>query len=285
MSESINRDYVLGTHDQEIGRLGLQHRVWRSRVLDAWSRAGIGSGQTVIDVGAGPGYASFDLAELVGPTGRVVAIERSQRFLAALEAERSTRGLAQLVSHGGDLDSLESFPVTEADAVWCRWVLAFVRDPRRVLRAMVSALRPGGVLGRHEYFDYATWRLIPPVPSFVAFVEAVMTTWRSEGGEPDIGLRLPSWLQDADVELISVVPYIDVARPGEPLWEWPAAFFQTGLDRLVHLRAVDEGRASLMRADVAAHAVTPGAMMMTPGVLEVVARKRGPVVARGGECP
>src|SRR6266571_4712358 len=30
------RDYVLGTHDEEISRLGLQHRVWRPVVLECW---------------------------------------------------------------------------------------------------------------------------------------------------------------------------------------------------------------------------------------------------------
>ena len=34
-------DYVLGTHDDEIQRLGLQHRVWRSRMLDAWAAVGV----------------------------------------------------------------------------------------------------------------------------------------------------------------------------------------------------------------------------------------------------
>lgn len=275
MSDPIERDYVLGTHDREIVRLALQHRVWRPRVLDVFSRAGIAPGHAVIDVGAGPGFVSFDLAELVGPTGRVVALERSRRFLAALDVERSKRELVQLVSHEWDLDTVGGLPVTGADAAWCRWVLAFVHDPRRVLTAMLAALRPGGVLILHEYFDYATWRLLPQVPSFETFVQTVMTTWRSEGGEPDIGLRVPSWLLEADVELISVVPYIDVARPGEPLWEWPAAFFETGLDRLVDLGAVDQRHASHMRADAAAHAEAPGALMMTPGVLEVVARKRG----------
>ena len=38
---SEERDYLLGTHDAEVQRLGLQHRVWRPRVLDAWRRAGI----------------------------------------------------------------------------------------------------------------------------------------------------------------------------------------------------------------------------------------------------
>jgi hypothetical protein len=46
------RDYVLGTHDEELARLGLQHRVWRPVVLDCWRKAGITVGSRVLDVGA-----------------------------------------------------------------------------------------------------------------------------------------------------------------------------------------------------------------------------------------
>jgi ubiquinone/menaquinone biosynthesis C-methylase UbiE len=75
--DAIERDYVLGTNDDELARLGLQHRVWRDTVLATWSAAGISVGSRVLDVGAGPGYATLDLAQTVGPTGKVVALERS----------------------------------------------------------------------------------------------------------------------------------------------------------------------------------------------------------------
>ena len=89
---AAERTYFLGTHDEEIERLGLQHGVWRPTVLDCWRRAGIGPGSKVLDVGAGPGFASADLSEIVGPDGVVVAVERSARFV---EAARS-----MLASHG-----------------------------------------------------------------------------------------------------------------------------------------------------------------------------------------
>ena len=76
---SGEKDYVLGTHDDEIERLGLQHRVWRPRALDAWRRAGFTVGQTLLDVGCGPGHASVDL-------GRI-SLDRAQTILQAL-AER-----------------------------------------------------------------------------------------------------------------------------------------------------------------------------------------------------
>ena len=104
---TLERDYVLGTHDDEIKRLGLQHRVWRPRVLDAWRRAGFTVGQTLIDVGSGPGHATMDLAEIVGPAGRVVAIERSRRFLDALQTTQRERGLHNIEAVELDLDDAQ----------------------------------------------------------------------------------------------------------------------------------------------------------------------------------
>src|SRR5438046_10221172 len=96
---AAERDYVLGTHEEELTRLGLQHRVWRSVTLDCWQRAGITVGKRVLDVGAGPGYAAIDLAEIVGPTGEVVALERSQNFIRAMEQACGERWLANVKIH------------------------------------------------------------------------------------------------------------------------------------------------------------------------------------------
>jgi protein-L-isoaspartate O-methyltransferase len=78
-----DRDYVLGTHDDEINRLGLQHLVWRPWMFAAWRRARVTRGSRVLDIGAGPGFATADLAEVVGPHGEVLGLERSGRFVAA----------------------------------------------------------------------------------------------------------------------------------------------------------------------------------------------------------
>src|SRR6266567_2750094 len=96
-------DYVLGTHDEEILRLGLQHRVWRPVVLKCWQEAGVTTGRRVLDVGAGPGYATVDLAEIVGPTGEVVALERSNKFVSAMKEACRVRSLSKFKIHDLDL--------------------------------------------------------------------------------------------------------------------------------------------------------------------------------------
>ncbi len=270
---SAERDYVLGTHDAEIERLGLQHRVWRPRASRAWRRAGFTVGQTLLDVGCGPGYAALDLAEIVGGAGRVVAIDRSRRFLDVLQARAAARGITQLDARELDLDE-QPLPEVLADGAWSRWVYSFVRHPRTLLEGVAAALRPGGVMVIHEYLDYRAWRLSPRSTAFEAFVVEVMASWRASGGEPDIALDLPRWLAGLGFEIESTEPITEVARPGDFLWQWPKAFVGTGLERLVELGRVDAARARVMQQAFDDTEATPGAFLVTPTVLEIIARKR-----------
>src|SRR5438128_11021611 len=111
------KDYILGTHDEELLRLGLQHRVWRPVVLDCWQKAGITTGKRVLDLGAGPGYAAMDLAEIVAQTGKVVAVERSHKFVSAIKHAAQARGLTNLYTYELDL-MIDDLPQDEFDFSW-----------------------------------------------------------------------------------------------------------------------------------------------------------------------
>lgn len=276
MSTGTDRDYILGTHDAEIARLGLQHRVWRPRVLDAWRRAGFTIGQTILDVGCGPGHATVELAEIVGPAGRVVAIDRSRRFLDTLQETARSRGLAHIDTRELDLHDSELPPDLTAlcDAAWSRWVFAFVRDPREALSRVVRALRAGGVIVLHEYFDYGTWRVAPGVPEIDEFVSKIMHGWRADGGEPDIALYLPRWLGELGFDIRSLQPIVEVVPPGSYVWHWPKSFLEIGLKRFVDLGHISADRAEAITRAVAAAETTPHTYMITPAVLEIIAVKK-----------
>jgi len=192
---------VLGANDEEIERLGLQHAAWRAQALAAWRTAGLGPRQTVLDVGCGPGYAGIDLARLLGAGGRVVAIDKSGRFVTALDGRR----LDNVTVFRADLESGE-FPGVAADGSWCRWVLSLTRNPRDVLACMAAGLQPHGIAVFHEYFDYSTGRAAPCCVELELFVNAVMRNWRDHGGEPDIGLSLPGWLAELGFDVRRCVP-------------------------------------------------------------------------------
>lgn len=259
-------DYVLGTRDDEVQRLGLQHRVWRRRVLDAFRRAGVGSGHKVIDVGAGPGFAAADLADLVGPTGKVVALERAPHFLDTIRS----RGLTNVEVREQDVSEL--FGVSDADASWCRWVLSFVTDPSATVRHIAAALKPGGTAIFHEYVAYETWRMMPPDPLHERFRGQVEKSWRDSGGEPDIALWLPQWLAGAGFEIVETRMLADVITPADEKWEWPRSFMATGSQRLRELGYIEADEVAAMSRLL--DDPPPGSSMLTPLVAEVIARKR-----------
>jgi len=264
-------EYVLGTHDEEIARLGLQHRVWLAHATAAWGRAGFAEGQTIIDLGAGPGYATIELARLVGPQGRVIAIERSRRFLDHLESERARLGLPHIDVIEADLDrGLDLRPA--ADGLWCRWVVAFVRDPRQVISGLRGMLREGARVAFHEYGEYKTWRLLPDSPELNEFVDVVIASWRADGGEPDGGRAIPGWLQASGFTVESVKPIIEVVTPSDFMWQWPRAFVKNGTERLQALGALDAARAQRIRDAFDEAENTPGTRLVTPLVLETIAR-------------
>jgi SAM-dependent methyltransferase len=266
------QDYVLGTHDDELIRLGLQHRVWRPRALDAWRRAGFTAGQTLLDVGCGPGYATVDLAGIVGSRGQVVAVDRSERFLAALQAMARRDGLTNVVTHQRDLDSGE-LPDVHPDGAWVRWVFAFLGRPRDLLTRVCSALRPGGILVIHEYFNWETFRFLQRSPVFEDFTRSVMKTWRATGGEPNIALELPAWLDDLGMTIHSLQPIIDVISPDNFVWQWPKSFVEVSVQRLTDLGEIDAKRAVEIRNEFVACEKAPHARMITPAVLEIIATK------------
>jgi len=222
---------------------------------------------TVVDVGAGPGWASADLAEIVGLRGRVVALERSESFLASIRA----RDLANVEARAHDV-AQAPFGESIADAAWCRWVLSFVDAPERTVGHIGRALRPGGVAVFHEYADYGVWQMMPPEAELDRFRGLVMQSWRDAGGEPDVALRLPDWIAGAGLELVEIRPLIEIVGPGELMWRWPASFMAVGARRLAALGYVCENEAE--RLGTVLDRAPQTARMITPLVAEVIARKR-----------
>jgi SAM-dependent methyltransferase len=266
------RDYILGTHDEEVERLGLQHRVWRPVMLECWQKAGITIGSKVLDVGAGPGYATADLAGIVGPTGQVVALERSSKFVQAMKESGRVRAFTNVQIHEVDLMT-DNLPGGPYDFSWCRWVLSFVSTPALLIQKLAGVLRKGGVAIFHEYGAYRTWQIAPPMPSHERFVEQIMESWRETGGKADVALDLPPLLSERGFVLRSVIPRIFAVRPNDYMWQWPAAFIESGAARLRELNRVDEQFVAQLRAEFARAEESLNALMITPLVLEIVAEK------------
>ncbi|MEQ1823413.1 MAG: methyltransferase domain-containing protein [Fimbriimonadaceae bacterium] len=261
-------DYVLGTEDDEIARLGLQHRVWRERALACWDRAGVCIGSDVLDVGAGPGFASLDLCEIVGESGSVTALERSSRFIESGRAR--TQGRVDYRETDLVLDEL---PNRQFDVAWCRWVMSFVSDPQLCIAKVAERLKPGGRFALHEYFDYATWQFLPDIEPMESFVRETMQSWREAGGEPNIAKTLPSMLASAGLTVERVSPIFFAMRPRDYAWQWPAAFIRSHAPKFVAGGRFSEENCVALLRHLEQAEQNPESILVSPVVMEIIAVK------------
>lgn len=276
--KSPDRDYFLGTHDEELIRLGLQHRVWKDAVLDCWRRAGIQPGSRVLDIGAGPGYASADLAGIVGARGEVVAVERSTRFVEAGRGMCAAHGYANVRWHELDLMS-DPLPGRGFDAAWCRWVACFVSSPSLLVDKIAGALRVGGLAIFHEYLQYETFRCNPSREWQVEFARQVVRGWRGAGGDPDIAQPVLRLLVERGFAIRETIPRIYCLRPSDEMWQWPATFIKIHLEQQQGLGTITADWADSVRREWAAAEADPTTLLTTPLVLQIIAEKLEPGAA------
>lgn len=269
---SSDEDYLLGSQDLELARLGFQHRVWARYAFAQWERAGFGPGQTLLDLGCGPGFATVDLAHLVGPAGRVIAVDGSKRFVGHLEATCAALGLAQVETRLGDVHGLD-LPAASVDGAYARWVLCFVRDPESVIRRVARALRPGAALAILDYFNYLAVTLAPRSEVFDRVVRAVFESWRGHNGDLDVMSRVPQLLTGAGLRVAEVRPIVRVARPGSALWEWPGGFFRGFVPKLVEEGYLTAGDQQAFEAEWRRRSGDRTTFLSTPPMLEVIGVK------------
>jgi len=111
-----------------------------AKILGPYARPG----ETVIDVGAGTGFFSIPLAGMVGPTGRVTAIDLQPEMLEALTRKARAQGVAERITpHLATPYSLGEH--NKADFIMAFWVVHEVPDQRAFLAEVSGLLKPGGL--------------------------------------------------------------------------------------------------------------------------------------------
>lgn len=271
-----SKEYVLGVNPAELERLGLQHQLWSEHAHALWERAGIRLGQRVLDIGSGPGFAACDLAQLVGPQGRVIAVDEAEMFLEFLREQAHRRGLENIEVHRSDAQDIGESAVAagSCDAAYVRWVLCFVKDPGRVVASAARALKPGGAFAISDYFNYESLTLAPRSPVFSRIVDAVARSWRDRGGDPDVMARLPALLDRHGFEVRDFRIAVRVARPGQMMWAWPDTFFRNYVPELCRAGYVSEADRDEFACEWAERSKDPHTFLQTPPVYDVVAVRR-----------
>ncbi|EDY39187.1 Methyltransferase domain family [Cyanobium sp. PCC 7001] len=269
--------YVLGCDREELERLGRQHAIWRDDCRRVWRQAGFGSGQRLLDLGCGPGFASLDLADLVGRHGLVLGIDSAAPYLQHLRERARHLDLPQLQALQRDLGAPApagsmglDHPAPGAwDGAWCRWLAMFLPQLDPLLDLVQQALRPGGALVLHEYVRWDTFSLHPQGAMLQRFVACCIRHWRDHGGDPDVASRLPALLERRGFRLAHGRSLMACSAGTAPKALWLQDFLASYPSQLMAAGVWSPSEQEALRSELE-QAQRHASLWVTPALVEMV---------------
>jgi SAM-dependent methyltransferase len=192
----------------------------------------------LLDVGAGPGTITADLAGLVREVVAVEVSEEAAEITRAGLAERSVTNAEVVV---GDVHGLD-LPDAAFDVVHAHQVLQHVAHPVAALRELARVTRSGGVVGVRDS-DYAAFAWYPQPPALDRWLALYRDAARANGAEPDAGRRLLAWAHAAGLQDVEVTSSTwCFATPATRAW-WGGMWADRVTGSALAEQLVREGRA------------------------------------------
>lgn len=269
MSTAAERDYMLGTDDEELRRLQAQHDTWYPETADLWERADFSAGQVILDLGCGPGFTSLELAERVGAKGRVLAVDGSPKFADFLRHRAASAGLQQVEVAVADVRTLD-LPAASMDAAFARWLLCFIEEPQGVIERVARVLKTGGRLVVVDYCAYGAFVARIEYPDLRRVLQAVHESFEER---LDIGGKLPELMARCGLEAVEIVPISGIARPGNRIWRWIEQFLRMYLPELVARGVLREEECAAHWEEWQANARDPQASIASPPMVGAIGVK------------
>lgn len=270
MSEHEENQYILGTETAELHRLGVQHQVWASEAQQGWKEANFTAGHTILDLGCGPGFATKELAYIAGETGKVIGIDISQNYIHFLENLKQLHSL-NIKAICSDFNDMKLEP-NSIDGMYCRWAMAWIPNPEEILTKVYDALKPGGKMVIHEYFDWSTHQTEPSKPGLAKAIAACLKSFKEQPGDIDVGRLIPKSLAGKGMKITTRI-MTKLASPDQLTWHWPKTFYEIYFPKLVTMNYLNKEDVARAFADFAELESDESSLLFCPSLIEIIAEK------------
>ena len=208
-----SEQFVNDEADNEISRLEEQARVrWPQEVL-VLRNAGLKAGNSIVDIGCGPGIITEYLAKEVDESGLVVGIEKNEVLYSLATTRTATYNQVQIRNY--DACDLTEVNDNSFDFAYVRFVLQHLPDPNKLLIEAHRILKPGGKLIVMDVDD-SLFHITPYHQELAQFLSEVSKGQDNYGGDRYIGHKIPCMMFDAGFTQIHTSVYTFTSKNISP---------------------------------------------------------------------
>lgn len=268
MPTTFSGSYPIESRKGEIERLHMQADAVAPDATVMLDRIGVGAGWQCLDLGCGPRGVTDLLSERVGPTGRVVGIDKDEQFIAHGRAHAP----ANVEFRRGDVYDT-GLPAGAFDLVHMRFVASTAGDPDALLREAVRLARPGGVVALQEP-DAETLDCYPPHPAWGRLKTAMLGAFAGVGADVYLARRLHTLMAQAGLDDIHYRPFLLGLRCGDPMADHLPATVESLRGTILKLGLLSEAEIPGLLAQCRAHLRDPGTVVRSFMVAQAWGRKK-----------
>ena len=216
-------DYSLRMSETELDRYRMMASFAAAAEEAWWQEAGIVPGTHMVDLGCGPGAVLVELANRIGPDGRIVGVDQGEEPLEVARKLIADAGLGNAEVRRGGATATGLDP-GQWDVVMIRHVLA--HNPPATVAQIVAHIRDLLKPGGRAYLvdsDGTSFRFErEPDPDVTDLMDRYQQMLVARGSSPVIGPRLGALAEAAGLEVVARKPRIDAIPllPGlrPPAW-------------------------------------------------------------------
>jgi len=229
-------------------------------------RIGPMQGWTCLDIGCGPGGITDLLSARVGPSGRVIGLDRNAGFLehAGNSAAANTE-FRQGDAYGSDL------PGGAFDLVHMRFVASTAGDPERLLKEARRLARPGGTIALQEP-DGSTLHCYPPHPAWERLKSALIGAFNGVGADLELARRLYHFMHQAGLRDVQYRTALLGVRSTDPMVDYLPSTVESLRGTILALGLLGESELDTALAECRAHLVKTGTSFTLYTVAQVWGR-------------
>lgn len=134
-------------------------------------------GMRILDVGCGTGSITRDIANVVGPSGKVVGLDNTEKFIAAGKENFAHIKNMELIA----TDLFQYEPSEPFDLIVSARTMQWLNNVPEALIKMRSMLKPGGMLSVLDY-NHKKIQWTPEPPAIMKKFYAAFLAWREHAG-------------------------------------------------------------------------------------------------------